>query len=142
MLVKKWEKHSLKSAKHWSFQLPTSASHVAFRRSSTHEPVMSKLQTSLSSQFFTKLSHSTLTLNPQTYKEMIEQKYNQIWHRIKANKNIVVNHNLTIIIKFHLHHAPLVRRSLYKYKCLWGVGCRGQWSRFKSPEGNFTHIST
>ena len=23
-------------------------------------------------------------------------KYNQIWHRIKANKNIAVNHNFTI----------------------------------------------
>ena len=26
----------------------------------------------------------------------IEQNYNQIWHRIKANKNVVVNYNFTI----------------------------------------------
>ena len=26
----------------------------------------------------------------------IEQNYNQIWHGIKANKNIVVNYNFTI----------------------------------------------
>ena len=26
----------------------------------------------------------------------IEQNYNQIWHRIKANKYIVVNYNFTI----------------------------------------------
>ena len=32
---------------------------------------------------------------------MIEQKYNQIWYGIKANKNIVVNHNFTHT-KFHV----------------------------------------
>ena len=26
----------------------------------------------------------------------IEQNYNQIWHGIKANKNIIVNYNFTI----------------------------------------------
>ena len=27
----------------------------------------------------------------------IEHNYNQIWHEIKANKNIVVNYNFTIL---------------------------------------------
>ena len=27
--------------------------------------------------------------------QKIEQNYNQIWHRIKANNNIVVNYNFT-----------------------------------------------
>ena len=27
--------------------------------------------------------------------QKIEQKYNKIWHGIKANKNIVVNYNFT-----------------------------------------------
>ena len=30
--------------------------------------------------------------------QKIEHNYNQIWHKIKANKNIVVNYNFTIII--------------------------------------------
>ena len=30
----------------------------------------------------------------------IEQNYNQIWHGIKANKNIVVNYNFTTISSF------------------------------------------
>ena len=38
------------------------------------------------------------------------------------------------------HRISLVRWSLHRYKCLWGVG--GQGSRFKSPGGSFTHIYT
>ena len=43
----------------------------------------------------------------------IEQNYNQIWHGIKANKDIVVNYNFTVP-KTHaccfqpLHHKPYV----------------------------------
>ena len=33
----------------------------------------------------------------------IEQNYNQIWHRIKANKNIVVNYNFT-----KSNHPPFI----------------------------------
>ena len=44
--------------------IPSCTSCVAFRRFSIHEPVASKLWTSLSSQVFTKLSHSILILNP------------------------------------------------------------------------------
>ena len=44
------------------------------------------------------LSHTTLTnkthMKYRVHK--IEQNYNQIWHGIKANKNIVVNYNFTI----------------------------------------------
>ena len=31
--------------------------------------------------------------------QQIEQNYNQIWHLIKANINIVVNHNFTNNVK-------------------------------------------
>ena len=35
--------------------------------------------------------------------QQIEQNYNQIWHLIKANINIVVNHNFTNNVK-HTHN--------------------------------------
>ena len=44
------------------------------------------------------LSHTTLTNKTHMkYRvQKIEHNYNQIWHGIKANKNIVVNYNFTI----------------------------------------------
>ena len=47
------------------------------------------------------LSHTTLTNKTHIkYRvQKIEYNYNQIWHGIKANKNIVVNSNLTKIIQ-------------------------------------------
>ena len=44
------------------------------------------------------LSHTTLTNKTHMkYRvQTIEHNYNQIWHGIKANKNIVVNYNFTI----------------------------------------------
>ena len=71
-------------------QIPAHASYVAFCELSTFEPV-----TLLSSQLFTKFTHSTLTLNPTNIQGNDWTKYNQIWRGIKANKNIVVNHNFT-----------------------------------------------
>ena len=49
----------------------------------------SQLRASRKISFFIDL-HQTLTHNPyvkfhKKYREMIEQKYNQIWHEIKAN---------------------------------------------------------
>ena len=32
----------------------------------------------------------------------IEQNYNQIWHRKKTNKNIVVNYNFTVVNEIHV----------------------------------------
>ena len=45
------------------------------------------------------LPHTTLTNKSHNkYKvQKIEHNYNQIWHEIKANKNIVVNYNFTPI---------------------------------------------
>ena len=37
----------------------------------------------------------------------IEQNYNQIWHEIKANKNIVVNYNFTISLFGYSVTKPL-----------------------------------
>ena len=37
----------------------------------------------------------------------IEQNYNQIWHGIKANKNIVVNYNFTISLFGYSITKPL-----------------------------------
>jgi len=45
-----------------------------------------------------------------------------------------------LIVVIGYHRAPLVWWSLYKYKCLWGVG--GQGLEFKSPRGSFTRIYT
>ena len=81
------------------FSFQACASHVAFRGLSTRIPIASKSLISLSSQFFTKLSYSTLTLNLINIHGNYLTKYNQIWHIIKANKNTLVNHNFTQIIK-------------------------------------------
>ena len=46
------------------------------------------------------LSHTTL-INESHIKykvHKIEQNYNQIWHEIKVNKNIIVNYNFTNLI--------------------------------------------
>ena len=52
----------------------------------------------LKSSHTLSLSHTTLTNKTHMkYRvQMIEHNYNQIWHGIKANKNIVVNYNFTI----------------------------------------------
>ena len=52
--------------------------HVLLTWPFTGYPLSSHSRTSLSSQVFTKLSHSTLTLNPTKYRKMIEHNYNQI----------------------------------------------------------------
>ena len=114
ILVKEWEKAHLKSSKHWVSSVTCDLAWVAkwlvksslawdcldssicFSRDLlwvvTHEPVTN----SPSSQIFTKLSHLTFKLNPtKNTRKWLNKKYNQIWHRIKANKNIVVNHNFT-----------------------------------------------
>ena len=62
-------------------------------------PLASQSRTSLSSQVFTKLSHSTLTLNLTKILGNDWAKYNQIWYEINANKNIVVNHNFIVATK-------------------------------------------
>ena len=105
MLVKEWEKAHLKSSSsefrgslatwleswsdswnpvwHETVQILACASHVAFHGLS----LTSQLRASHEFFFFTNF-HQTLTLNPyiksqKKYREMIEQNYNQIWHRIK-----------------------------------------------------------
>ena len=80
------------------FNFQACASYVAFRRLSIHMPIASKSLASPSSQFFTKLSYSTLTLNLINIQGNHWTKYNQIWHIIKANKSTLVNHNFTQII--------------------------------------------
>ena len=113
VLVNKWEKHTLKSSSnefcrslatwpeswndsqnlawHEIVQIPACTSYLAFHGLSTLEPFANFT-------FFTSL-HQTLTLNPYVKSHKIQEndwtKYNQIWHGIKANKNIVVNYNFT-----------------------------------------------
>ena len=72
------------------------------------------LQFALSLHTFA-LSHTTLTNKTHlTYRvQKIEQKYNQIWHGIKANKNIVVNYNFTTKV--------LASKFVGKYICLFSV---------------------
>ena len=47
-----------------SFELPTSALHVAYWTCSSREPVVSQSRNPLSSQFFTKLNIIPITFNP------------------------------------------------------------------------------
>ena len=58
--------------------------------------IASQLWASRENHFLTDSSpnsHTQLLYKiSQKYREMIEQKYNQIWHDIKANIYIVVNH--------------------------------------------------
>ena len=57
-----------------------------------------QLQSSIALSFHTlSLSHTTLTnKSHMKYRvHKIKHNYNQIWHRIKANKNIIVNYNFT-----------------------------------------------
>ena len=113
--VKKWGKHSLKSCKqrvswvtrelakprsdlrkptwHKSMQLPSMCFSCGLLRV-VHLRASRELVTN-----FTKLTYSTLTLNPTNKQGNYWTKYNQIWHETKANKNTVVNHNFTQIIK-------------------------------------------
>ena len=82
--VKKWEKHSLKTSRQrvlWvtrrlaksrsdlqkTVHIPSCAFHVTFRRLSTCESIVSKSRTSWSSQFFTELLFSTLTLSARLF---------------------------------------------------------------------------
>ena len=55
------------------------------------------------------LSHTTLTNKTHMkYRvQKIEHNYNQIWHGIKANKNIVVNYNFTISLFGYFMTKPL-----------------------------------
>ena len=47
--------------------------------------------------------------------QQIEQNYNQIWHLIKANINIVVNHNFTNNVK-HTHTQQQQQQQQQKIK--------------------------
>ena len=78
--------------------------HASLHRKLTHE-----LPVKIASVFnwpwvFTLSFSHTQPLQIKTHKKYrvhkIEQNYNQIWHGIKANKNIVVNYNFTFSIFF------------------------------------------
>ena len=53
----------------------------------TNEPVVNP---SSSQNLDQSLTHNSYIKSHKKYREMIEHKYNQIWHRIKASKKIVV----------------------------------------------------
>ena len=74
--------------------------HTSLRRKLTRE-ILAKTASvfkCLKSSHTLSLSHTTLTnkthMKYRVHK--IEHNYNQIWHGIKANKNIVVNYKFTI----------------------------------------------
>ena len=56
---------------------------------------------------------------------MIEQNYNQIWHRIKANIYIIVNHNFTMFICY-VHHLHLfnIDTLLFAYTVWYSICLR------------------
>ena len=96
-------KHSRKpvvSILSWLFAFQSCAGHMHhFARSLLARYKWKQLQSSNALSLHThSLSHTTLT-NKTHMKYMvhkIEHNYNQIWHGIKANKNMVVNYNFTI----------------------------------------------
>ena len=72
--------------------------HASLRKKLTREISTKQFQSSNALSLHTlSLSHTTLT--NKTYMKYrvhkIEHNYNQIWHGIKANKNIIVNYNFT-----------------------------------------------
>ena len=71
---------------------------ASFRGMLSHEILAKTLMSSIAWVFTLFLYHTTLTIKSHNkYRvQKIEQNYNQIWHGIKANKNIVVNYNFTI----------------------------------------------
>ena len=90
--------------------------HTSLHGKLTHKlPAKTALVLIALSLHILSLSHTTFTnkahMKYRVHK--IEQNYNQIWHGIKANKDIVVNYNFTIP-KTHarcfqpLHHKPYV----------------------------------
>ena len=90
--------------------------HTSLHGKLTHKlPAKTALVLIALSLHILSLSHTTLTnkahMKYRVHK--IEQNYNQIWHGIKANKDIVVNYNFTVL-KTHarcfqpLHHKPYV----------------------------------
>ena len=73
--------------------------HALLRRMLTRELPAKTLQSSicLESSHSLSLPHTTL-INKSHNKyrvQKIEYNYTQIWHKIKANKNIIVNYNFT-----------------------------------------------
>ena len=73
--------------------------HISLCGMLTRELSAKTLQSSICLEFSHSLflTHTTLT-NKAHHKyrvRKIEHNYNQIWHGIKANKNIVVNYNFT-----------------------------------------------
>ena len=73
--------------------------HTSLHGKLTHElPAKTTLVLIALSLHILSLSHTTLTnkahMKYRVHK--IEQNYNQIWHGIKANKDIVVNYNFTV----------------------------------------------
>ena len=76
---------------------------------------------------------------------MIEQNYNQIWHGIKANINIVVNHNFTVWIPPNLlvmkREDQIFAQTMMRSKAhLRGLGEEEEKAKGKdtTPEGGNT----
>ena len=71
---------------------------------------------------------------------MIEHNYNQIWHKIKANKLIVVNYNFTIISPFLTSTFTTTTTTFYYFfklhLCYMGVK-----DKFFTPRG-FISLAT
>ena len=56
------------------------------------------MNSSSSQNLHQSLTHNLYIKSHKKYKEIIEHKYNQIWHEIKANKNLVVNYNFFFLV--------------------------------------------
>ena len=88
------------------------------RENSFSLQMLESLSLSLFLSLSLSLSHTHITLTNKSHNKYrvhkIEHIYNQIWHGIKANKNIVVNYNFTKIIYLVLQYIcnnPLIEIS-------------------------------
>ena len=89
--------------------------HASLHKKLTHElpTKIALVFNCLESSRILSLSHITLTnkshMKYRVYN--IEHNYNQIWHKIKANKNIVVNYNFAISL-FGYSVTKLLKQTL------------------------------
>ena len=67
------------------------------------------------------LEHFSLSFSLQ-----LSKKGKKIYSKRKAFKESTLKQQSNHINRIYYHHAPLVRWSLHKYKCLWGVGSKGR----------------
>ena len=87
--------HKIQSGKE-TLQTLAFTSHTAFHGLTLVNQSRASREFFIFTELYQSHTHNPYIKSHKKYRKMIEQKYNQIWHRIKSNiKNVVVNHNFT-----------------------------------------------